>query len=182
MARIPDLKPEEMTERQKRLAAEIGGARGGVVRGPFAIWLRNPDLVDKANQLGNLLREGTSVPRRLSELAILVTARHWTAQYEWFAHEHQAVEQGISQDVVEAIRARKRPVFAKADEKAVYDICHELYEKKNVSDATYKAAVDTLGQQMVIELMTIASFYAMIAMFLVTFEAPVPGGKLPLPE
>jgi 4-carboxymuconolactone decarboxylase len=182
MARIPDLAPEEMSERQKQLAAAIGGARGGVVRGPFAIWLRNPELADKGNQLGNLLREGTSVPRRLSELAILVTARHWTAQYEWFAHEHQAIEQGISAEVVEAIRARRRPSFDKADEKAVYDICSQLYETKHVSDATYKAAVDTLGQQMVIELMTIASFYAMIAMVLVTFEAPVPGGKLPLPE
>ena len=182
MARIHDLKPEEMSARQKHLAAEIGGPRGGVVRGPFAIWLRNPDLVDKANQLGNLLREGTTVPRRLSELAILVTARHWSAQYEWFAHEHQAIEQGVSKEVVEAIRARKRPSFAKPDEKAVYDICHELYESKKVSEATYKAVVDTLGQQMVIELMTIASFYAMIAMFLVTFEAPVPGGAKPLPE
>jgi 4-carboxymuconolactone decarboxylase len=182
MARIPDLKPEEMSARQKHLAAEIGGPRGGVVRGPFAIWLRNPDLADKANQLGNFLREGTTVPRRLSELAILVTARHWSAQYEWFAHEHQAIEQGVSKEVVEAIRARKRPSFAKPDEKAVYDICHDLYEAKKVSEATYKAAVDTLGQQMVIELMTIASFYAMIAMFLVTFEAPVPGDARPLPE
>jgi len=182
MARIPDLKPEEMSERQKQLAAEIGGPRGGVVRGPFAIWLRNPDLVDKANQLGNLLREGTTVPRRLSELAILVTARHWTAQYEWFAHENQAIEQGIAKEIVEAIRHRKTPPFAKKDEQLVYAICSELYENKKVSDATYNAAVAGLGQQMVIELMTIASFYAMIAMFLVTFEAPVPGGKLPLPE
>jgi 4-carboxymuconolactone decarboxylase len=182
MARVPDLKPEEMSERQKQLAAEIGGPRGGVVRGPFAIWLRNPELVDKANQLGNLLREGTSVPRRLSELAILVAARHWTAQYEWFAHEQQALDRGVARDVVEAIRARKTPSFAKADERATYAICHEMYENKKVSDATYKAAVDTLGQQMVIELITIATFYAMIAMFLVTFEAPVPGGAKPLPE
>ena len=69
MARIPDLEPAEMNEVQKRLFDEIAGPRGGVVRGPFAIWLRNPELVDKANQLGNLLREGTSVPQRLSELA-----------------------------------------------------------------------------------------------------------------
>jgi 4-carboxymuconolactone decarboxylase len=182
MGRIPDLKPEEMTERQKQLAAEIAGPRGGVVRGPFAIWLRNPELVDKANQLGNLLREGTSVPRRLSELAILVTARHWTAQYEWFAHEQQALDQGVTKDVVEAIRARKTPNFAKPDERVTYAICHEMYENKRVSDATYKAAIDTLGQQMVIELITIATFYAMIAMFLVTFEAAVPGGAKPLPE
>jgi 4-carboxymuconolactone decarboxylase len=182
MTRIPDLKPEEMSARQKQLAADIGSARGGVVRGPFAIWLRNAELADKANQLGNLLREGTSVPRRLSELAILVTARHWTAQYEWFAHENQAIEQGVAKETVEAIRARKTPFLPKADERIVYALCTELYEKKKVSDETYAEAVKIFGQQTVIELMTIASFYAMIAMFLVTFEAPVPGGKLPLPE
>ena len=182
MARVPDLKPEEMTAEQKRLAAKIAGPRGGVVRGPFAIWLRNPALVDKADELGNLLREGTSVPRRLSELAILVTARHWSAQYEWFAHEQQARDQGISDAVIDAIRHRKPPRLDKPDEQAVYDLVHELYETKQVSDKTYAAAIATLGQTMVIELVTIATFYAMIAMILVTFEAPLPAGaKPPLP-
>ena len=182
MARIPPLKPEEMTPEQKRLADKIAGPRGGVVRGPFAIWLRNPALVDKADDFGNLLREGTSVPRRLSELAILATARHWTAQYEWFAHEKMALDQGIAKDVVEAIRNRQRPTFAKKDEQAVYDLVTELYEKKAVGDATYAAAVQALGQQTVIELVTIATFYAMIAMFLVTFQVDIPdGAKPPLP-
>ena len=182
MARIPPLKPEEMTEEQKRLTAKIAGPRGGVVRGPFAIWLRNPALVDKADDFGNLLREGTSVPRRLSELAILATARHWTAQYEWFAHEKMALDQGISKDVVEAIRNRRRPRFDKKDEQAVYELVTELYESKAVSDPTYGAAVQALGQQTVMELVTIATFYAMIAMFLVTFQVDIPeGAKLSLP-
>ena len=182
MARVPDLKPEEMTAEQKRLAQKIAGPRGGVVRGPFAIWLRNTALVDKADELGNLLREGTSVPRRLSELAILVTARHWTAQYEWFAHERQAREVGIADAVIDAIRNRTRPRFDKADEQVVYDLASELYENKAVSDKTYAAAVQTLGQMTVIELVTVATFYAMIAMILVTFQAPLPQGtKPPLP-
>jgi 4-carboxymuconolactone decarboxylase len=182
MARIPDLAPEEMTERQKALAHQIASTRGGVLRGPFAIWIRNPDLVERANAIGDFLREGTTVPRRLSELAILVTARHWTAQYEWFAHERQALEVGVPQAVVEAIKARRRPSFADDKDRVVYELCAELYENKRVSDATYRAAEAALGRDMVIELVTIATFYAMIAMVLVTFEAPVPGGKLPLPE
>jgi 4-carboxymuconolactone decarboxylase len=182
MARIPDLSPEDMTERQRKLAHDIAATRHGVLRGPFAIWIRNPDLVERANAVGNFLREGTSVPRRLSELAILVTARHWTAQYEWFAHEQQALDAGVPQTVVEAIKARKRPSFADDKDRIVYALTTELYENKRVSDATYSAAEAALGRDMVIELVTIATFYAMIAMVLVTFEAPVPGGKLPLPE
>ena len=182
MARIPALKPEEMTDAQRLLAQQIAATRGGVVRGPFAIWLRNPALVERANALGDFLREGTSVPRRLSELAILVTARHWTAQYEWYAHENQARELGVSDATIEAIRHRRRPSLDKKDEQAVYDLVSELYEKKSVSDATYKAAVASLGDTMVIELVTIATFYAMIAMVLVAFEAPLPeGAKPPLP-
>lgn len=179
MARVPPLKPEEMTDEQRRLAAKIAGPRGGVVRGPFALWLRNPRLVDKADELGNLLREGTSVPRRLSELAILVTARHWTAQYEWFAHERQAREVGIADAVIEAIRHRRKPSFDKPDERIVYDLATELYESKKVSDATYAAAVQALGQMTVIELVTIATFYAMIAMILVTFQVDIPEGEAP---
>ncbi len=181
MSRIPDLAPEEMTERQKELAARIAATRNGVLRGPFAIWIRNPDLVERANAIGNFLREGTVVPRRLSELAILVTARHWTAQYEWFAHERQAVDAGVPNAVVEAIRHRRQPSFTEANDRIVYELCTELYENKRVSDATYDAAEAALGRETVIELVTIATFYAMIAMVLVTFEAPVPGGKLPLP-
>jgi 4-carboxymuconolactone decarboxylase len=182
MPRIPDLKPDEMSAEQRRLAEEIGATRGGVVRGPFAIWLRNPALVDLANKFGSFLRTGTSVPRRLSELAILVTARHWTAQYEWHAHENQAREAGITDGVIEAVRGRRRPTFAKQDEAVVYDLVHELYEKRAVSDQTYKRAIDTLGQLMTIELVTIASFYTMVALVLVAFEAPLPAGtKPPLP-
>ena len=182
MSRIPFLKPEEMTERQRAVGAAIASARSGVLRGPFAIWLRNPDIAEGADRLGNLLREGTSVPTRLSELAILVTARHWTAQYEWFAHERRALAAGVPRETVEAIRNRKRPALSRRDEQVTYDLCTELYETRAVRDATYQAAEAELGQMMLIELVTIATFYAMIAMVLVTFQAPVPEGEaLPLP-
>ena len=179
MARIPDLEPAEMNEVQKRLFDEIAGPRGGVVRGPFAIWLRNPELVDKANQLGNLLREGTSVPQRLSELAILCTARHWTAQYEWFAHRPHAETEGISPAVIDAIAARQTPVFEHEDERITYDLCGLIYGTGRVEDKTYAEAVDAFGQMMVIELVAITGFYSMIAMTLNTFEAPLPGDASP---
>lgn len=183
MARIPDLRADEMTAAQKRLFDEIAGPRRGVVQGPFAIWLRHPELVDKANQLGNLLRAGTSVPTRLSELAILVTARHWTAQYEWFAHRPHAEAADISPDVIEAIRTRKQPDFARDDERIVHALCSELYENGKVADDTYDRAVDVLGRMAVIELVAIAGFYSMVALTLNAFEAPLPdGAPLPLAE
>lgn len=182
MARVPDLKPEELSDLQRAVAAEIAAGRGGVVRGPFALWLRNAELAQQASRFGALLRLGTSVPRRLSELAILVTARHWTAQYEWYAHEDAAREAGVADDVIEAIRHRRAPAFKADDEAAVHAICTELYETKAVSAATYERAKAALGQQMLIELVTIASFYSMVAMVLVTFEAPLPeGAATPLP-
>ena len=87
MARVPDVALEEMTAEQRRVYQEIGGARGGVVRGPFAIWLRNPQLADQANQFGNAFRLSGKLDKRLFELMVLVVARHWSAQYEWFVHE-----------------------------------------------------------------------------------------------
>ncbi|MGE0747082.1 MAG: carboxymuconolactone decarboxylase family protein [Rhodospirillales bacterium] len=182
MARVPDLKPDELSDVQRKVAAEIAAGRGGVVRGPFALWLRNPELAGEASRFGSLLRVGTSVPRRLSELAILITARHWTAQYEWYAHETAARDAGVADDIIEAIRHRRAPAFKAADEAAVHAICTELYQTKAVSPATYETAKAALGQQMLIELVTIATFYAMIAMILVTFEAPLPeGAATPLP-
>ncbi len=179
MARIPDLQPDEMNAAQKRLFDEIAAPRHGVVRGPFPIWLRNPDLIDKANQLGNLLREGTSVPKRLSELAILCTARHWTAQYEWFAHRGFAEQEGISPEAIEAIRTRGQPLFERDDERMVYQLCTQIYAGGTVADQAYEDAIAVLGQMAVIELVAIAGFYSMVAMTLNVFDAPLPGDADP---
>ena len=143
MARVPDLKPEEMTPRQRELAAEIGGTREGAVRGPFAIWLRNAELVDKANQFGNALRLHGKLETRLFELAVLVVARSYSAQYEWFAHEWKALEAGITKEVVESIRAGERPELQRSDEALVYQVAYELSYDRNLSEATYREAEST---------------------------------------
>lgn len=183
MARVPALKPEEMTNEQQRVHQEIGSSRSGRVSGPFAIWLRDPALADQANQFGAYLRNRTSLATPLQEIAILVTARHWTAQYEWWVHESAALEAGVHEDVVEAIRDRRRPGFEDADEEMVYVVCSELYDTYALSDETHDRAVERLGQQALIELVAIAGFYSMVALTLNAFEAPVPeGGPPPLQD
>ena len=181
MARIPDLDPAEMSAEQRRISAEIGGARGGVVRGPFAIWLRLPEIADRANQFGNALRVGGKLDRRLFELMILVIARQWSAQYEWFAHEDTARGLGVSDTVIAAIRAGRKPDFTRADEQVVYDTVIELLESRKLSPIAYARAESTFGREHLIELITAAGFYTMVAMMLNAFDAPVPGGVVPLP-
>ncbi len=174
--RIPPLSPDDLTERQRELFDAIAGPRGGVVRGPFAIWLRHPDLVEKANELGNFLREGTDVPRKLSELAILVTARAWNARYEWYAHERAAAGCGLDRAIIDAIRNNEIPVFADPADECVYQVAAELHRDKTVSDRTYEAAVAAMGEDQVIDLVAIIGFYTMVAITLNAFNAPLPEG------
>jgi 4-carboxymuconolactone decarboxylase len=181
MGRIPDIAPAAMSPEQRRIANDIGAARGGVVRGPFAIWLRNPALADAANQFGNTLRLAGKLEKRLFELMILVVARHWGAQYEWFAHEKQALENGVSRDVVEAIRHHRKPAFERADEALIYDVVSEMNVSRTLSQPTYDRALAHFGQDLMIELVTSLGFYTMVAVVLNAFDAPVPDNSRPLP-
>jgi len=180
MSRIATLEKNELTPRQTQVHDEIAGARSGVVRGPFAIWLRLPELADKANQFGNVMRRGL-LDRRLFELMVLIVARHWSAQYEWFAHEKNALAAGVSAEVVDAIRDRRLPTFERDDETLVYELVTEIHEGRTLSQASYDRAVAALGEEPLIELVTAAGFYTMVAMVINVFEAPVPGDARPLP-
>ena len=180
MARVEDLSLESLTPEQKAVHARIAGTRGGTVRGPFAIWLRNPALADAADKLGTTLRNG-DLDLRLFEIMVLVVARHWSAQYEWFAHARHALEAGVSPDVVEAIRHHRKPEFTHDDERLIYDLVTEMNESRTLSQPTYDRAVAMLGLDLVIELITSIGFYTMVAIMLNGFDAPVPGGERPLP-
>jgi 4-carboxymuconolactone decarboxylase len=181
MARVRKLEPSELNEHQMRLAKEIGGTRGGglSVNGPWGLLLRNPALCERGAAFGTMLRDATSVPKRLSEIAIAVVARHWTAQFEWYAHAPQALRAGVSKEVVEAIRDRKQPVFDKKDEEAAYHYVTELITTKKVSDKTYQALLAHVTQEQAIELTTIAGFYATVAMLIVAFDVDLPDGEKP---
>lgn len=181
MSRVPDIDPAGLSAEGRRLFQEIAGPRGGVVRGPFAIWMRNPAIAEAANRLGNELRLNGKLDKRLFELMILVVARHWSAQYEWFAHERAALDAGVTHEVVEAIRARRVPDFTRDDEAITCRLVTELNETRTVSDATYAEAEAAFGLDLLIELVTAQGFYTLVAMMLQAFDAPVPGGERPLP-
>jgi 4-carboxymuconolactone decarboxylase len=181
MSRVPELAAEAMTPEQKRIEHEIASVRGGHARGPFAIWLRMPELADAANRLGNVLRRKSRLEPRVFELMVLIVARSWSAQYEWHVHEEAARTAGLPDPVIEAIRARRRPDLSTETERVVYDTVSELVESRALSDATYARAESVLGLELLIELIAGAGFYTMVAMTLDAFDAPVPGGGRPLP-
>jgi 4-carboxymuconolactone decarboxylase len=181
MSRLPALTPDQLTPEQKRLHDEIAGPRGGSVGGPFAVWLRIPRIAEAANRMGNSLRLEGKLDQRLFELAILVIARHWSAQYEWFVHEKAALTAGLSREVVEALRHRKVPRFPRDDEQLVYDVVSELQETRTLGQAGFDRALAALGRDLLIELVSVIGFYTTAAMMINAFDAPVPGGAKPLP-
>ena len=182
MSRLPALDPDRLTPDQKRVHDEIAGGPRGSVRGPFLALLRSAPLADCVQRLGAYVRYDCSVPPKLRELAILMTAHHWKAQYEWFAHAPMAREAGLSEAVIEAIRTGTRPAFADPAEADIHDFCTELYTTKRVSDATYARVESRLGETGVVELCGLLGHYNLIAITLNVAEVAVPSGSNPLPE
>jgi 4-carboxymuconolactone decarboxylase len=179
MSRIPLFPLENMTAEQRRVYdAMVAGPRGAVV-GPMRAALHRAELADKWQQLGEILRFRTSLPPRLSELAILITARHWSSQLEWQQHAPAAVKGGLALAIVESIRNAQRPQFANADEEVVYDYCVELHEKHSVSDRNYQRALDAFGVVGVVDLTALIGYYSMVAMTLIAHDVPLPAGERP---
>jgi len=177
--RFPPLEPDEMTPEQRTAAEAIrSGPRGGL-RGPFQAWLRSPELANRLQKVGEFVRYSSSVPARLNELAILITARAWDAQFEWWAHHRLALEAGLDPAVAADIAEGRRPASMRADETAVYDFCTELRATRRVSDATLAAALEQLGEQGVIELIGVSGYYDVVSMTLNVAEVALPDGVEP---
>lgn len=177
MSRLPDLDPAKFSPEQKKVhEAVLAGPRGRVV-GPIKVWLANPGLAEHAQALGAYCRFNSSLPRRLSELAILVTGSFWKANYEWFAHAPIAMKAGIEPAAVEAIRTGATPKFTKADEQAIYDFASELVRTKRVSAATFARATQELTETGVIDLVGIIGYYSLVSVTLNAFELPLPEGE-----
>jgi 4-carboxymuconolactone decarboxylase len=176
----------ELTGAQRSLMDAIrSGPRGKSItpRGPFAAWMHAPEFGHLAQALGGHCRYQTGVPPRLSEFAILCTARLWRAQYEWFAHEPPALAAGVKPKTIQDLRAGRAPKSAPKDERAIYDFIAELYKKRRVSDRTYKRVQDILGNAATVELVGILGYYAMISMTLNVFRMlPPPDAKLAFAE
>ena len=168
---------------EQRAAAQalIDGPRGAVY-GPFVPLLRSPELMECAQRLGEYLRYRSAIGTRLSELAILVTARQWDQQVEWAIHVPIALRTGIGPDVVDAVARRERPQAMLVDEAVVHDFCIELHQHKRVSDATYAQALALFGEKGVVDLMGINGYYTLLAMVMNAAQTPAPDSDVaPLP-
>lgn len=177
---------DQLTGAQRDLMEKIrSGPRGKSVtpRGPFAVWLHAPEFGQLAQALGGHCRYKTGVPARLSEFAILCTARLWRAQYEWFAHEPPALAAGVKPKTIQDLRAGRVPKSAAKDERAIYDFIQEIYKKRRVSDRTFKRVQGIIGDAATVELVGILGYYVMISMTLNVFQMlPPADAKLAFTE
>ena len=137
-------------------------------------------MAEKIGAFGNHLRTKSALPRRLFELAVLTTARTWTAQYEWYAHKKHALAAGLEPSLIEVIRQGRKPDFTDDEDELVYDVVLEMLENRSLSDERYQKALTTLGEQGVIDLLTVIGYYTMIAIVLVGLEVDTLDGSAPL--
>jgi 4-carboxymuconolactone decarboxylase len=177
--RLPPIPAEKMTPLQKQAVEEFKGARGTEVSGPFAVMLRSPEVMNRARAMGDYVRFKSTLPPRLSEFVILLTAREWTQNYEWDAHARLALQAGVSAETVAAVAKGRRPDHLTEDEAILYDLNMELQQHKSVSDDTFARAVKRYGEQGVIDAVGITGYYTFLAMMLNTARTPVPGGRTP---
>jgi 4-carboxymuconolactone decarboxylase len=184
--RVAVLKEEQLNPTQRALLdAMRSGPRGKAlpIRGPFAAFLHAPAFGDLAQRLGAHCRYRTTLPPRLSEFAILCTARLWRAQFEWYAHEPMALKAGVSPKTVRDLKAGRVPKAAPKDERAIYDFIQELYKTRRVSDRTYKRVRAVLSDESTVELVGVLGYYVLISMTLNVFRMlPPPEAELAFPE
>ena len=177
--RMPPISADKLTDAQKKAIAEFKAARSVDISGPFVPLLRSPEVMSRARAMGDYLRYKSSLPPRLSEFVILLTARRWTQQYEWHAHQALAIQGGLKKEVAAAIAENRRPAGMAEDEDAVYTLWEEVQRNQGVSDATYARAVAKVGEQGVIDVLGITGYYTMLAMVMNTTRTPLPEGATP---
>jgi 4-carboxymuconolactone decarboxylase len=172
-ARFAPLQAEQLTPDQKKWADSITAPprNGKFVNPPYRAYIRAPELATRLTPLSDYLRWHTSLPARLSELAILICARQWTAQYEWSAHYPLAIKGGLDVKVADDIAAGIQPATMKDDEAAVYDLAAELYRDKKVSNTAYKAAMTHFGERGIMDIIGIIGYYDLVSMTLITMQA-----------
>jgi 4-carboxymuconolactone decarboxylase len=177
--RMPPIAADKLTDAQKKAIEDFKAARSAEVSGPFVPLLRSPEVMSRARAMGDYLRFRSVLPPRLSELVILLTAREWTQNYEWSAHEPAAQKAGLNTDVIKAIADGRRPEHMAEDEEILYTLCEELRRNHSVSDATYARALAKFGEQGIIDAVGITGYYTLLSMVMNTARTPLPGGANP---
>lgn len=170
---------DAMTPEQRRMADAILAGPRGSLRGPFPVLIHSPVMGDIAQRLGAYVRFESVLPAPLRELAILCVARHWTAQYEWYAHRELALKAGLDPAIIDAIAAGRVPVLD-SDQRAIYDFATELLTRKQVGDAAFAGVEDRFGAQAVVDLIATLGYYGLVAMTLNVNRTALPAGATPL--
>ncbi len=177
--RFKPLTYEQMTPEQKTMTDHVLAGDRGSMNGPYNVLLRSPEMGDLAQKYGAYMRFHSSIPHKLNEFAILITARFWNSQYEWYAHHQYALKAGLSPAVIDAVATGRRPTSMQPDEEIVYNFCHELLNSRQVSDAHFKAAVDRFGERGVVDLIGVMGYYHLVSMALNVDRYPLPAGGKP---
>jgi 4-carboxymuconolactone decarboxylase len=177
--RLPPLPPEQWDAEQRTAADElIHGPRGGVIS-PFVPLLRSPELMTHAQRMGEYLRYRSAIGQRLSELAILIVARHWSQQVEWAIHAPIALKVGIAQDAIDAIAEGRHPPELPSDDALVYEFCRELNQNQGIADATWSATVARFGERGAVDLLGICGYYTFLSMVMNGARTAVPNSSAP---
>jgi 4-carboxymuconolactone decarboxylase len=176
--RLKLLSPGEMSADQKKTYDESIAGKRGKPPAPMMAWLNSPEMARHATRLGEVLRYDTMFPAKLSEIAILVTARHWTSHYEWSAHKRLALAGGMDPKIAEDIRDRRTPHFDDPKAKMIYDVARSLHEGHGVSKPLYDEAVKLLTERGIVEVIGLCGYYTMVSMTLNTFEFELSDGQV----
>ena len=179
MSRMLPIDHDAMSAEQKRVYDQIAGKRK-TVRGPFPMWLRNPKLAEQANQFGVVLRDHSVIGRRIFELCVITVCRARDVQYAWSSHAPQAELAGIAPEIVKAIQENRTPTFTKADERIAYETATEIMTANALSQTGYDKALAQFGEQGIVELISTIGYYAMVGIFLKSFDVRPPDGSTPL--
>jgi 4-carboxymuconolactone decarboxylase len=180
--RMPPISPEKYDAAQQKAAEEFQAARKGPVFGPFSMLIRIPELMTANRIMGDYRRLKPLIGTKLSELIILIVAREWTQDYEWYVHAPIALKQGINQEIIDAIAEGRRPTEMNADQEICYDFTMELHRNKRVSDATYDRALKRFGETGVLDIAGINGYYTGLAMAMNTTRMPIPADGKHLPR
>jgi len=180
--RFPKPSMEQLNPEQQAVAAEVMKQSSAGLGGPYGMLIKSPELLKRYLLMTEYLRQKTSLPHRLNEMAILLEARIWDAQYEWWAHEPLARKAGLSDAIITDIRNARRPASMQQDEAIVYDVVTELLNKRQLSDDTFGKARQILGEQQVVDLVAVTGFYVMVSAVIIAGRVAIPdGGPAPMP-
>jgi 4-carboxymuconolactone decarboxylase len=187
VSRLRDLRRDELDAAGQDVWDKVVGTRGGelvnssgALVGPFNAFVHAPEIGRRLSSLGAALRFGTSIDRRLTEVAIITVGSHWKAEFEWWAHARMATEHGVAQAVVDAIGTGADPPFARDDERIVYRVARELTQDGQISEESYDLAHHLLGDTGMVELVSLCGYYTLISYLLNAFAVPIPDGAEPM--